>query len=297
MKDYLVKAYAYDGTVRIYAANTTNLVGHAQEIHDLWPTSAAAFGRLLTASVIMGAMYKGDQELTIRVEGNGPIGGMVTTTNAYGEVRGYVGNNHVFLQYNSGKLNVGQAVGDGFIHVTKDLKVRDMFTSSAEIQTGEIAEDFAYYFTASEQIPSAVGLGVLVNDDNTVLSSGGFILQVMPGCKSETLDKIENVLKNIKPVSEMIKEGYTPEDIIKDLAGDDYKLLEEMDLKYSCNCNKERFERGLLSLGTKELITLKEEDDDVEIVCQFCAKKYNFNNDDLDKLINEAKKSENETTS
>ena len=289
MKDYLVKAYAFDGTVRIYSADTTRLVAHAQKIHDLWPTSAAAFGRLLTTSIIMGAMYKGDQELTIRVEGDGPLGGMVATTNAHGEVRGYVGNNHVFLQYNSGKLNVGQAVGNGFIHVTKDLKVRDMFTSSAEIQTGEIAEDFAYYFTASEQIPSAVGLGVLVNDDNTVMASGGFILQVMPGCKSETIDKIEKALKEIKPVSEMIKENYTPEMIIQAIAKDDYKLLEELDLEYKCNCSREKFEKGLLSLGTEELEKLKAEDDDVEVVCQFCSTKYNFDNDDLDALIKEIK--------
>lgn len=291
MKDYLVKAYAFDGTVRIYAANTTNLVAHAQKIHDLWPTSAAAFGRLLTTSVIMGAMYKGDQELTIRVDGDGPLGGMVATTNANGEVRGYVSNNHVFLQYNSGKLNVGQAVGNGFIHVTKDLKVRDMFTSSSEIQTGEIAEDFAYYFTVSEQIPSAVGLGVLVNDDNTVLASGGFILQVMPGCKPETLDKIESVLKTIKPVSEMIKDGYSPEDIIKAIADDDFKLLEELDLEYKCSCSRKKFEKGLISLGVKELTKLKEEKEDVETVCQFCNTKYTFTNDDLDSLIDEIKNS------
>ena len=187
MKDYIVKAYAFNDSVRIYAANSTALVNEAQKIHDLWPTSAAAFGRLLTASVIMGAMYKGDQELTIRVESDGPIGGMVTHANAIGDVKGYVVNNHVFLQYDSGKLNVGKAVGNGFIHVTKDLKIKQAFTSSAPIQTGEIAEDFAYYFTASEQIPSAVGLGVLVNDDNTILASGGFILQVMPGIKEEQL--------------------------------------------------------------------------------------------------------------
>lgn len=289
MKDYLVKAYAFDGTVRIYAANTTNLVNHAQEIHNLWPTSAAALGRLLTTSIIMGAMYKGDQELTIRVEGDGPLGHMVATTNAYGEVRGYVGNNHVFLQYNSGKLNVGKAVGNGFIHVTKDLKVRDMFTSSAEIQTGEIAEDFAYYFTASEQIPSAVGLGVLVDVDNTVISAGGFILQVMPGCKPETLDKIESVLKTIKPVSEMIKENYTPEDIVRAITADDHKFLEKLDLSYKCNCSRERYEKGLISLGVEELKSLQEDDDVVETVCNFCSTKYHFTNDDIENLINEIK--------
>jgi len=291
MKDYLVKAYAYDGTVRIYAANTTKLVHHAQEIHDLWPTSAAAFGRLLTASVIMGAMYKGDQELTIRVEGDGPIGSMIATTNAYGEVRGYVANPHVFLQYDSGKLNVGKAVGNGFIHVTKDLKVKAMFTSSAEIQTGEIGDDFAYYFTSSEQIPSAVGLGVLVNDDNKILSSGGFILQVMPGCKEETIIQIEEIIKNLKPVSEMIKEQYTPEKIVEELTGGKYRLLENLELEYKCNCTREKFEKGLISLGESELRTLIEEDHQIETTCHFCNSKYHFNEDEILSLIEESKTS------
>jgi molecular chaperone Hsp33 len=290
MKDYLVKAHAFDGTVRIYSANTTKLVSHAQKIHDLWPTSAAAFGRLLTASIIMGAMYKGDQELTIRVEGDGPIGGMVATTNANGEVRGYVGNPHVFLQYNSGKLNVGKAVGNGFIHVTKDLKVRDMFTSSAEIQTGEIAEDFAYYFTSSEQIPSAVGLGVLVNDDNTIISSGGFILQVMPGCKPETIDAIEQKLHNIKPVSEMIQQKYTPEMIIQEITDNNYKLLEHLELDYKCNCSREKFEKGLISLGVAELSTFLDDEEVVETSCHFCNTTYHFTNDDISQLIEEIKK-------
>ena len=243
----------------------------------------------MTTSVIMGAMYKGDQELTIRVDSDGPIGSMVATTNTFGEVRGYVGNNHVFLQYDSGKLNVGKAVGNGFIHVTKDLKVRDVFTSSAEIQTGEIAEDFAYYFTVSEQIPSAVGLGVLVDVDNTVISSGGFILQIMPGCKEETIVKIEDAIKTMKPVSEMIKEKFTPEMIIEVIAKDDYKLLEHLELEYKCNCNREKFEKGLISLGIKELEELKDDEKETEIICQFCNEKYHFSNEDIDSLIKEIK--------
>ncbi len=289
MKDYLIKAYAFDGTVRIYTAVTTELVAHAQEIHDLWPTSAAALGRLLTVSVIMGAMYANDQELTIRVEGDGPIGSMVTTTTTRGEVRGYVENPHVFLQYNSGKLNVGQSVGNGFIHVTKDLKVKSMFTSSSEIQTGEIAEDFAYYFTASEQIPSAVGLGVLVNDDNKILSSGGFILQVMPGCKKETIDKIEKIISELTPVSEMIKKGYTPEDIMNEISGNSYQHLQTLDLKYFCTCSREKFEKGLISLGKDQLQEIILEDKEIETVCHFCNTKHNFNEEDLNNLINETK--------
>lgn len=290
MKDYLVKAYAFDGTVRLYTAKTTDLVAEGQRRHDLWPTSAAAFGRLLTASVIMGAMYKDDQELTIRVESDGPISGMVATTNAKGEVRGYVGNPHVFLQYNSGKLNVGQAVGNGFIHVTKDLKIRNMFTSSAQIQTGEIAEDFAYYFTASEQIPSAVGLGVLVNEDNTIQASGGFILQVMPGCKPDTLDNIERILKELPPMSELIEQGKTPEEIVEIITEGDFQLLEELDLLYKCNCHKEKFEKGLISLGAEQLTEIKNEDHKIEITCQFCAEQYLFNEEEIDELIKSAKK-------
>ena len=292
MKDYLVKGYAFGGTVRVYTAVTTNLVGEAQQRHNLWPTSTAALGRLLTVSVIMGAMYKGDQELTIRVEADGPIGSMVATTNTYGEVRGYVGNPRVFLQYNSGKLNVGQAVGNGFIHVTKDLKVRDMFTSSAAIQTGEIAEDFAYYFTASEQIPSAVGLGVLVEEDNSVKAAGGFILQIMPGCKEETLVKIEEILAKIPPVSEMVNEGKTPEEMLEMITEGDFQLLEELDLSYKCNCNKTKFEEGLISLGKEELETIKKEDKKIEISCHFCAEQYTFNEEEIDHLIEETTKKE-----
>jgi len=289
MKDYLIKAYAFDGTVRIYTAVTTNLVAHAQEIHDLWPTSAAALGRLLTVSVIMGAMYAENQELTIRVEGDGPIGSMVSTTNNKGEVRGYVENPHVFLQYNSGKLNVGKSVGNGFIHVTKDLKIRSMFTSSSVIQTGEIAEDFAYYFTASEQIPSAVGLGVLVNEDNKILSSGGFILQVMPGCKKETIEKIEKIISELTPVSEMIEKGYSPEDIMNEISGNSYQHLQTLDLKYFCTCSIEKFEKGLISLGKEQLNEIILEDKNIETVCHFCNTKYNFTEDNLISLTNEMK--------
>jgi len=271
MKDYLVKAYAFGGTVRIYAANTTGLVDHAQKIHDLWPTSAAALGRLLTGGVIMGAMYKKEDELTIRVQGDGSIGGMVATTNAHGEVRGYVSNPHVFLQYSSGKLNVGQAVGNGQIHVTKDLKVRNMFTSSSEIQTGEIAEDLAYYFTVSEQ------------------ASGGFILQIMPGCKEETIQLIEERLSQIKPVSQMIEEGLTPEKIIEEITQGDHQFLEELSLKYVCNCSREKFEKGLISLGEEQLKDILHEDGQIETNCHFCNTNYHFDSAQIESLIKETK--------
>ena len=287
MKDYLTKAYAFNGRVRLYAANTTTLCHEAQTIHKLWPSSAAALGRLLTGGVIMGAMYKGEQELTIRVESNGPIEGMVVTTNAKGDVRGYVGNPKLFFQHDDGKINVSQAVGQGNLHVTKDVKVRDHFTSTAALQTGEIAEDLAYYFTASEQIPSAVSLGVKVNPDNTIAQAGGFILQRMPGCPVETIEHIERKLQTLQPVSTMLEEGYTPEQMIDTITDGDHECLHTMPLQYSCDCSREKFERGLISLGTQQLSTIKEEDGYIETVCHFCQSKYLFDEQALDGLINE----------
>ncbi len=290
MEDYLAKAYAFGGTVRLYAADTTNLVYEAQKTHDLWPTSAVALGRLLTGSVIMGAMYQQDQELTIRIDGDGPLEGMVATTNAKGEVRGYVGNPHVFMQHASGNLPVSQAVGQGKLHVTKDLKVRDIFTGSVELQTGEIATDFAYYFAASEQIPSAVALGVRIDDDNSVLNAGGFILQRMPGCKEETVNLIEERLSGLPPMTELLEEGAKPEDIIARIAGEDYEILHTLSLGYHCDCDREKFERGLISLGEKQLRELLEKDNGIETVCHFCMTKYHFGENEIQKLIETVQK-------
>ncbi len=290
MKDYLAKAYAFDGKVRLYAAVTTNLVHEAQKIHDLWPTSASALGRLLTGSVIMGAMYKDDQELTIRVESNGPIEGMVTTTNAKGDVRGYVGNPHLYFKNNEGRLNISYAVGEGNLHVTKDVKVRDIFTSTAQLKTGQIAEDLAYYFTASEQIPSAVALGEKINEDNTIALAGGFILQRMPGCPEETIELIEQRLKSIDAVSTMLEKGMTPEEMIQVITDGDYRILHTLDLQYACDCHREKFERGLISLGKKQLTEIKEEDGKIETVCHFCKTTYHFNETEIEALIKETEK-------
>ncbi len=290
MKDYLAKAYAFDGKVRLYAANTTNTVYEAQQIHGLWPTATAALGRLLTGSVIMGAMYREGDELTLRLISQGPLEGMVTTTDAYGNVRGYVGNPQVFLQKNdTKKLDVSKAVGPGRLSVTKDLKMKNMFTSGVELQTGEIAEDLAYYFTASEQIPSAVSLGVKVNDDNTVKNAGGFILQRMPGCPEETIELIEKRLKNLPPVSKMLEDGLSPEEMIELITKGDHRILLTMDLQYQCDCNREKFERGLISLGESQLKEILETDGHIETVCHFCKTKYDFNASQIKALIEETK--------
>lgn len=281
MNDYLIKAYAFDGTVRIYAATTTNLVEEARKIHDTYPAASAAFGRVLTASLIMGAMYKGEQTLTIRIDGGGPVGKIIASVNANGVVKGLVENPHVHIS-NKDKLAVGMIVGtNGFIHVTKDLKVRDVFTSSAELQTGEIADDFTYYFAKSEQIPSSVGLGVLVNEYNEVFASGGFILQVMPGVKEETIAKIETNIKSMRPISELINDGYKPEDIINLITQGDHQFVEEMPLRYQCDCSKDRFVNGLSTLDEKEIDSLIVENEEIEIVCEFCKTKYTFSVEEL----------------
>jgi molecular chaperone Hsp33 len=201
MPDYAVIAQAYDQTVRIYAAQTNELVETARTIHETWPTATAAFGRFLTVSAMMGLMYKDEERITLRIKGDGPIKHMLIEANPQGEVRGEIGNPHVYMVYEDGpkkgKLNVGTAVGRGFLHVTKDLRMRDYFTSSSELQTGEIADDFTYYFTLSEQTPASVGLGVLVDTDQSVLAAGGYILQLMPNVTDETIQHIESVISNL----------------------------------------------------------------------------------------------------
>ena len=290
MIDYLVKAYAFGGTVRIYAAKTTDLVEEARLIHDTWPAATAAFGKALTASVIMGAMYKGDQKLSIRIDGGGPIGGIVTTTNTIGEVRGYVGNPHIHMSTNDNKLADGYAVGNnGFIHVTKDLNVRNIFTSSSEIRTGEISQDLTYYFAMSEQIPSSVGLGVLVDEMNKTVAAGGFILQVMPGAKPPTLEKIETNIQSMGPISKLISEGASPEMIIHEITKGDHEIVETMGLKYACDCTKDRFAGGLIALGKAELTSLIDENKPIETECHFCNKKYTFSHADLKALLEAAK--------
>lgn len=295
MKDMLMKAYAFHDYARVYVATTTHLVQEAQTIHDLWPTATAALGRFLTGSVMMGAQYQGalnhnDTELTLRIEGNGPIGGMVATTNSHGHVRGYVGNPHVFMQYQSGKLNVKAVVGEGYLHVTKDLKVRDIFTSSVKLTSGEIAEDFAYYYTVSEQIPSAVSLGVLVNDDHRVLAAGGFIIQMLPGHKEEHIQAVETALAKMPPISEFIASGKDATAMLEALCAEGgYQVLETMPLSYQCDCTKEKFERGLVALGEEALHKMLEEDGYIETTCHFCSQKERFDAADVARLMAEAK--------
>lgn len=285
MKDYLQKAYAFDGTVRIYAAITTDLCKQAQELHHLYPTSAAALGRCLTIVAIMSCTYKANEHLTIKVCGDGPIG-QITVETTNGMVRGFVQNPGVYLSYHNGKLAVGEGVGkNGYIEVIKDLFLRQPFSSTSELVSGEIAEDFTYYFAKSEQIPSSVGLGVLINPDSSVQVAGGFLIQVMPGCTEETLSKLEKRLAELPSCTTMIQNGYSAEDMICAITDGDYELLEKKDLSYHCPCSMERFKKGLLSLGKSELLELLNTDHQADITCNFCQKTYHFDEKMLEEMI------------
>lgn len=284
MKSYLQKAYCMNQTVRIYAAITTDIVKHAQEIFNLWPTSCAALGRTLTIGAIMSCTYKNQDFLNIKVNGDGPIG-RITVEATDGHVRGFVQNPGVYLSYNNGKLNVKDGVGSGYIEVIKDLHMRHPFSSTCEIVSGEIAEDFTYYFAKSEQIPSSVGLGVLFDTESKVKAAGGFLIQIMPGCKDEYITKLENKLSTLKSCSQMIDEGYTATDIINEITDGDYQLLETRELDYRCNCSKERFEKGLKSLGKAELLDILNTDKKAEITCNFCNNKYEFDENNLKRII------------
>lgn len=292
MSDYLVRALAFNGNVRAFATRTTETVGEAQRRHNTWPTATAALGRSITAGVMMGAMLKGEDKLTIKIEGNGPIGPLLVDSNAKGEVRGFVTNPQVHFELNNvGKLDVRRAVGtEGAITVVKDLGLRDMFSGQTPIVSGEIAEDFTYYFAVSEQVPSSVGLGVLVNPDNSVLASGGFILQLMPGCDEETITQIETHLSSIEPVSKMIEKGYTPEEILEAVLGEgNVQILNSMPVSFTCQCSKERFGAAIISLGVGEIQEMIDEDGGAEAECHFCLEKYYFDKAELQGFIDEIK--------
>lgn len=287
MSDYLIKALAYDNQIRAYAIDSTQLVSEAQRRHNTWPTASAALGRALTAAAMMGATLKGDDKVTVKIEGGGPIGVIIVDANARGETRGYVTNPHVHFELNEhGKLDVRRAVGtNGYLSVVKDLGLREMFTGQVPIVSGELGEDFTYYYAVSEQIPSSVGVGVLVNPDNSILAAGGFMIQVMPGTSDETITLLEQRLKEIAPISKMIQQGLTPEQILEEILGENQvKVLEKMPVSFRCNCSYERFERALASLGKEEIRAMIDEDGQAETVCHFCNETYLFDKQALERL-------------
>ncbi|MCK1986404.1 MULTISPECIES: Hsp33 family molecular chaperone HslO [Peribacillus] len=293
MKDYLIKALGYEGQVRAYAVSTTDTVGEAQRRHYTWPTASAALGRAMTAGVMMGGMLKGEEKLTIKIEGGGPIGSILVDSNAKGEVRGYVTHPQTHFDLNEqGKLDVRRAVGtDGLLTVVKDIGLRDYFSGQVPLVSGELGEDFTYYFVTSEQVPSSVGVGVLVNPDNSILAAGGFIIQLMPGTSEDTISKIENRLSTITPVSKMIQSGMTPEEILTEILGEgNVNILEKMDVQFSCQCSRERIATALISLGQAEIRDIIETDGQAEAHCHFCNQTYQFSKEELEELEAESKK-------
>src|SRR3954453_4564199 len=293
MKDYLVKAIAHNGQIRAYAVCSTETENEAQRRRYTWPTASAALGRAMTATVMMGAMLSDEDKLTVKIEGGGPIGHILVDSNAKGEVRGYVSNPQVHFDLNEhGKLDVKKAVGtDGTLSVVKDIGLRDFFTGQVPIVSGELGEDFTYYFSSSEQTPSAVGVGVLVNPDNSILAAGGFIIQLMPGTDDETITKIESHLKVMPPISKQIEKGLTPEELLEEILGDEpIKFLETMPVSLTCTCSKERFGAALVSLGADEIQDMIETDGQAEVHCHFCNEKFIFTKEELEELKKDAKK-------
>ncbi|GFR34326.1 Hsp33 family molecular chaperone HslO [Thermobrachium celere] len=285
----LVRATALNGDVRLFMAITTDIVEKARQIHDLSPTASAALGRLLSAGTVMGAMLKGDKDtLTLSMNGKGPAGNLVVVANSKGNVKGYISNPHVDLPLNDkGKLNVGAAVGkDGFLNVVKDMGLRDPYVGSVPIYTGEIGDDIAYYFTVSEQVPSAVALGVLVDKDTSIKAAGALVIQMMPGANELLADIITFRLQEIPPLSTLIAEGKSCEDILNLLFDDmDLKIHDEMQISYECDCSRERVEKALIALGKDELERLKEEEELMQVECHFCDRRYQFTREDIQKLI------------
>ena len=291
MKDYIVRATAGDGQIRAFAATTGNLVEEARKRHDTSPVATAALGRLLTAGAMMGGMMKNETDvLTLQIKGDGPLGGITVTADAKGDVKGYVDHPEAMMPPKNGKLDVGGAVGIGLLNVIKDMGLKEPYVGQVALQTGEIAEDLTYYFAASEQVPSAVGLGVLMNKDNTVRQAGGFIVQLMPFAEESTIAKLEENVQKITSVTNLLEEGHTPESLLeKVLEGFDMEINEKVPTEFYCNCSRERVEKALISIGRKELNEMIQEGKSIEMNCHFCNKNYEFTVEELKEILRKCK--------
>ncbi|MGC6176117.1 Hsp33 family molecular chaperone HslO [Lacrimispora sp. 38-1] len=291
MADYIVRATAGDHQIRAFAATTRDLVEYARQAHNTSPVATAALGRLLTAGGMMGIMMKGEEDLlTIKIQGSGPIEGLTVTADSKGNVKGYAYNPGVMLPPNEfGKLDVGGAVGEGVLSVIQDIGLREPYVGQTILVGGEIAEDLTYYYANSEQTPSSVALGVLMNKDNTVKQAGGFIIQLLPGASEEMITLLEKRLGEIHSVTSLLEEGKTPEMILTYILGGlGLDILEQTPVKFHCNCDKARVEKALVSIGRKELEEMIEEGKSIEVNCHFCNKNYEFTVEDLKDLYEKA---------
>jgi molecular chaperone Hsp33 len=297
MEDYLVKALCYKGSIRAYAVCATDTISEAQRRHDTWSSSTAALGRTMVGALLLGATLKGDDKLTVKIHGNGPAGSIIVDSDGSGNTKGYIRNPHVSLKLNkNGKIDVRGAVGnEGIFTVIKDLGLKETFSGQTPIVSGEIGEDFTYFMAVSEQIPSAVGLSVLVDTDETVRAAGGFMIQVMPGADEKTIDFIEQRLQEVPLISRLIDEGESPEGILERLLGkDEIEILEKMPVQFKCDCSKEKFATAIIAVGIDEINAMIEEDHGAEAVCQFCGNKYHYTEQELIDLRDEAIKNTQE---
>ncbi|ARF12926.1 Hsp33 family molecular chaperone HslO [Sporosarcina ureae] len=282
MNDYLVKAVAYQNQVRAYAVNSTTTVAEAQRRHAAWPTAADALGRSMTAGLILGSMLKGKEKVSVKINGGGPLGTIIVDSNAKGEVRGYVSNPQIAIELNE----VGKAVGtNGLLTVSKDVGLMYPFVGQIPLISGEIGEDYTSYLAKSEQTISAVGVGVLVNPDYTVKAAGGFIIQLMPGADEEVMFRIEERMKMIAPLSSIIEEGSTPEQILEHVLGsENVTVLESMPVQFQCQCSLDRISNAIISLGREEIQDIINTDGHAEANCHFCNETYYFDTEHLEAL-------------
>lgn len=291
MKDYIVRATAANAQIRAFAATTRELTETARQHHNSSPIATAAVGRLMTAGVLMGSMMKNENDvLTLQIKGDGPIQGITVTADAHGNVKGYSANPTVMLPPKNGKLDVGGAVGNGILSVIKDMGLKEPYVGQTNLQTGEIADDLTYYFATSEQVPSSVGLGVLMNKDNTVRYAGGFIIQVMPFVEDDVLDKLEANIQKISSVTNMLKDDRTPEQMLEQiLEGFDVEITDTLSTQFLCNCSKERIEKAIMSIGKKDIREMIDDGETIEVNCHFCNTQYEFTIEELEDILNRSK--------
>ena len=291
MNDYMIRATAADGQIRAFAATTKEMVETAKNAHNTSPIATAALGRLMTAAAMMGSDLQGEGELlTLRIEGDGPIGGLLVTADGKGDVKGYAFNPDVMLPPNAqGKLDVGGSLGLGVLSVIKDIGLKEPYVGQTQLITGEIAEDLTYYFATSEQVPSSVALGVLMNKDNTVRQAGGFIIQLLPGASDEIIDRLEAKLSGISSITSLLDAGKTPEEILTDILGEfGLEILKKMPVQFHCDCERSRVEKAIISIGRKEIQDMIDEGKEIEVNCQFCNKHYKFSVDELGEMLKKA---------
>lgn len=286
MTDYIVRATAADGQIRAFAAYTKDVVEEARRRHNTSPTATVALGQLLTAGTMMGAMMKNDTDiLTLQIRCDGPLGDLTVTADNQGNVKGYAVHPDVDVPVKNGQINVADALDLGVLNVIKDMGLKEPYVGQTILETSEIAKDLTYYYMNSEQVPSSVGLGVLMNKDNTVEQAGGFIIQLMPGATDEFIDKLEARIKEIKSVTAMLEEGMTPEQILEHILGDmELEILDTIPTKFYCNCSKDRVSKAVISVGKKEIQKMIDDGEPIEVNCHFCNSHYTFTVDELKEM-------------